>query len=128
MFHVIEDRQDGVVIALGDGIELVVVALGAIQGEPQPDAPDRIDAINDALDAVLLDRIGLSPGLRGIAVKASGQALFVGCFGQHIARQLLDGELVEGLVAVKGPHYPVAPRPNLARLVIGKAPGVGVAG
>ena len=82
MLDVVEDRQDRVIVALGDGIELVVVAFGAIQGEPQPDAPDRIDAVNDSLDAVFLHRIGLSPGLRGIAVKASGQALLVACLGQ----------------------------------------------
>ena len=37
--------------------------------------------------------------------------------GQQVAGQLLDGELVEGQIAVEGLDHPVAVRPDLAVVV-----------
>ena len=45
---------------------------------------------------------------------------------QQIARELFDGELVEGQVAVERVHHPVAVFPDLAGRVDGVAVGVGV--
>ena len=49
-------------------------------------------------------------------------------FGQQVAGDLLDDELVVGQVAVEGVDDPVAVEPDLARLVLLVAVGVGVAG
>ena len=48
-------------------------------------------------------------------------------FGQQVAGDLLDDELVEGLVAVERLHDPVAIFPDGARLIEGVAVGIGVA-
>ena len=124
---VVEDRKEGIVIALADRIELVVVALGTIHGEAQPDAAGGIDAIGHALEAVLFHRIRLPPGLRGVAVEAGGEALLVRGTGEHVAGQLLNGELIKRHVAVEGANDPVTVGPDVAGLVVGKAPRVGIA-
>ena len=49
-------------------------------------------------------------------------------FGQQVAGDLLDGELVERHVAVEGVDHPVAPAPHRALAVALVAVGVGVAG
>jgi len=43
------------------------------------------------------------------AIEAGCELLLVGSVGQEVARQLLDGELVEGHVGVEGAYHPVAP-------------------
>ena len=48
--------------------------------------------------------------------------------GQQVAGELLDGELVEGHVAIEGVDHPVAPAPHVTLAVGLVAVGVGVAG
>ena len=60
-------------------------------------------------------------------MEAGGDALFVGGRGQHVAGDLLDGELVERQVAVERVDHPVAVPPHRAEGVLLVAVAVGVA-
>ena len=61
------------------------------------------------------------------ALEAGGDALVERGFGQQIAGQLFDGELVERQIAVEGRDHPVAIRPDLAVIVDVDAVRVAVA-
>jgi hypothetical protein len=50
----VEERVEAVIIALREGIELMIVALRAADGRAQPDAAEGVDAIDDGLDAEFL--------------------------------------------------------------------------
>ena len=51
--HVIEQREGLVILALGEGIELVIVAPGTAHRQPHPDREGRIDPVHDVLDGIL---------------------------------------------------------------------------
>ena len=48
--------------------------------------------------------------------------------GEHVARDLLDGEPVEGHVLVQGPDHPIAPRPDRSLPVLFITVGVRIPG
>ena len=54
--------------------------------------------------------------------------MFQGSLGKEVARDLLDGELVEGHIVAVSVENPVAPWPHIARAVVVKYGGVPVAG
>src|SRR4051812_41937912 len=103
------------------------MALGAADGEPEPDGGGRVDAIDDRLDAELLD---VDPPLlvdRCVAVEPGGDLLRERRVGPEVPRELVDGELVEGEVAVQGVDDPVAIGPDRSRGVDAVPVRVGVA-
>ena len=107
-----EERVKPVKFLGANGIVLVVVALGAAHGQPHKGGPHRIDPIHHVLVKVLV-RIGAALVIgHVVAHEASGHALTDGRIGQEIARQLLDGELIEGLVGIEGIDHPVPPQPH----------------
>ncbi len=55
LIHVVEEGEKLVILALGDRVVLVVVALGAADRQPEKDRARRVDAIDDRIDAKLLD-------------------------------------------------------------------------
>ena len=124
---VAEERRQRVELALGDRIELVVVAGGAADGQPE-------EHVADGLGPVLgVDRLVLfrhHPALVGgdvVALKAGGDQLVEARFGQQVAGHLFDHEVVEPLVLVERPDHPVAPSEHLAVVVDVNAVGVAVA-
>ncbi len=123
-----EVRGHGIEIAGWDGIELVVVADGAIGGETEPDPGGGLDTVTGVVGQVfLLDRAALVGG--GVAsVESSGDELVVGGVREEITGELFNRESVEGLVGVEGPDHPVAVRPHLPVIVEVQTVGVGVAG
>ena len=60
--------------------------------------------------------------------KSCGDLLVLGWLRQQIARQLLDGERIKGLVLIDGIHHPIAVLPHPAFVVEMKTMGVRVAG
>src|SRR6185503_9023289 len=50
----VEERAERVVVALRDRIELVIVAAGALEGQPQHRRAERVHAIRDVFLAELL--------------------------------------------------------------------------
>ena len=59
--------------------------------------------------------------------KSCGDLLVLGWLRQQIARQLLDGERIKGLVLIDGIHHPIAVLPHPAFVVEMKTMGVRVA-
>jgi len=105
----------------------VVVALGAAQSHAEKDRAIGIDPIVDiAHVSLVLDGAAFIGGDMA-AEKTGGHGLFESGAGQKIAGDLLDHELVEGLVLVEGAHDPVAVGPHLAVVVQVHAVGVAVA-
>ena len=123
----VEEGVEPVVLALGEGVVLVGVALGAGQRRAEPDRGGGVHAVDHRRHAELLG-VGAALGVdHRVAVEAGGDALVQGRLGQQVAGQLLDREAVEGQVAVVGVDDPVAVAPQGAPVVLLVAVGVGVA-
>ena len=126
--HVVEVGEDLVELLLRDGVELVVVAAGAPQGQAHPHRPRRRHPVDHVLDQELLGDDAALAVLAVVPVEGGGDALLEGGVGQQIAGDLLDGELVERHVRVVGVNDPVAVAPHRPFGVGLIAARVGVAG
>ena len=126
--NVVEVRHDLVELLLRDRVELVVVAAGAPQGQAHPDGAGGRHPVDAVLGEELVDHDAALAVQAVVAVERGGDALVEGGAGQHVARKLLDGELVERHVVVVGVDDPVAPAPHRPLAVGLIAVGVGVAG
>jgi hypothetical protein len=95
---VVQEGEAAVILLLLDGIELVIVALRAADGEAEPDGAGRGHAVEDAVDAELfLVDAALLIDLR-VAMEAGGDLLRLGGVWAADPRELLDGELIKGHV------------------------------
>ena len=72
---VVEEGQEPVILLLCDRVELVVVALGAPDGQTQKRGAGRVDAVDDRLDAELLGVNAAFLVDLGIAMEARGNLL-----------------------------------------------------
>src|SRR5262249_2655201 len=108
----VEEGVELVILLLGDGIVLMVVTLGTADGNPQPDCPGGGGAIDDGLDAELLEVDAALLVDHRVALEAGGYLLVGGGAGQEVAGQLLRGEPVEGQVAIQCGDDPVAVFPD----------------
>ena len=122
-----EERGHRVELALRDGIELVVVARGAADGQPEEDVADGLGPVLGVDRLVLLGHHAALVGGDVVALEAGGDELVEARLGQEVAGHLLDHEVVERLVLVERPDRPVAPREHLAVVVDVDAVGVAVA-
>ena len=107
-------------------IEFVIVANRATGGQAKPDLRRRFRAVARVEHADIPRR---SRRLRCgdiAAIEAAGDFLVERVVGQQIAGELLDGELVERLVAIEGVDDPIAIRPHLAVIIEVNAVGIGV--
>ncbi len=113
---------------LGERVELVVMAGRAARREAKPDAAHGVHAVGGVDRFVFLgDRAALTGG--GEAAEKPGGHVLVECaVGQHVAGELLGGELVPFHVLVESPHHPIAVGPDGAVVVDVDAVRVGVAG
>ena len=125
---VIQIREELVVLFLRQWIELVVVALGAGDGEAEERLADGVHPVVHGIHAELF-RIDSSFLVQhGIAKKSGGDDLVLGRVWQQVAGDLLADELVVGQIAVECVDDIVAIEPNLPRHVLLVAVGVGIAG
>jgi len=102
------------------------MAGGATRRQAEPDRGQGLDAVLRVDGLVLL---GDRPALAGrgeAAVEAGGDTLLERGPRQEVSGHLLDGELVEGLVAAKCVHHPIAVGPNGAVVVDVDAMGIRV--
>ena len=120
-----EEGPQGVEVALGEGIELVVVALGAAGGLPHPRRADRAHPVGHHAHFVVL-------GLRTTLLRGQQQAVegrtnprFLRGIRQQVTGDLFESEAIEALVGVEGLDHPVAVGPDVARVVAVVADGVG---
>ena len=112
--HVLEEREQAVVVLLRDGVDFVVMAARAIHGEAEECLAGRR---YDVVEAVVAGQLAVGGFVvpDAEAVEAGGnQGVGVGR-GKFVTGELLAEEAVVGLVAVEG-----------ADDVVAEAPGVGL--
>jgi hypothetical protein len=124
LVDVLEERKEGVVIALRDRIELVVVAPAAVEGEAEERRAERGHAVRDIGNPVLLLDDAALLVLVVQPVERRGESLLPVWIRQEVAGELPSGEFVETQVFVVGPDDPVAPGPHRAGAVHLVAVGV----
>ena len=125
---VVEKGDQLIILFLGDGIVKMIVTLGAFEGCAQPNRAGHVDPVKHLIgSAGLLGRSAFRVEGRG-PMKPRSHLLGKGCIGQKIARELLDGELIEGHVIVEGLHDPVSPCPTGPYHVLVNTSGITVAG
>ena len=104
------------------------VTLGASSAQSHPDRAGGGNAIHHGMKAKFE---GIDPSLlveHGVAMEASGDDLVRCSIRQHVASQLLDGELIKWHVLVECLDHPVAKRPNSARAILFVTIGVSITG
>ncbi len=124
--HAIECVEEAIVIAHGEGIVFVVVALGAGEGETEPSGGGGIDAIEEDVEALFFRDGAAFAVEQVIPVECGGDELVVGGVREKVAGELFDGELVEGFVLVEGADHPVAPHPLEGIAVLLEPVAIGV--
>ena len=125
----IEEGQELVVLLLAKGIVLVVVTLGAAQGQPQPDRAHGVGLVQCLLEPHLTSRHARFPILEAAAQESGGNPLFEARTGEEVPGNLLEGEAVEGQVAIQCLDHPLPPAPGVGtEQVLLVAVAVGVAG
>src|SRR5262249_60292081 len=107
----IERRHQAIVVVHGERFELVVVAAGAAQCQPEKSKRRRADDVVELIEAVL-PRIGGLIVPRSEAIIAGGDQRVGIRIRQLIARELFDDEAVERLVIVERFYYIVAIAPD----------------
>ena len=112
--HVMEERLHRVEVLLRERVVLVVVAPAAVEGLPHPHRGGGLHAVGDVFGEELLRDDAAFLVQHVVAMEARGDLLVEGGIRQQVARELLDGEPVEGHVRIERTHHPVAPRPQLA--------------
>lgn len=123
---VAEKGGEGVVVALGDGIEFVIVALRAIGGEAEVDPADGLDAVCGIEGEVFFVDGSTFIGGDVAALESGGDELLGGGIGEEISSDLVGGELVEREVVVEGGDDPIAVGPHFAIVIEVHAMGVGI--
>ena len=115
----LEDRRQCIVIVGGNGIELMIVAAGTAERRRQKSPAQRIDLFVDQIH-FQLHLVGFCQNFRadGEEPQRSETLMLNGQNfrgGQQVAGQLLDHELVVGLVVVKSVDDVVAVSPGVAK-------------
>ena len=124
----VEERGEGVVIGLGDGIELVGVALRAAQRHAQPGRAHGVHAIQHVIDPRFLGVAAAFAVGHVITLEAGRELLLGGRVRQEVAGELLERELVVRRIAIEGFDDPVAPGPVGPGGIRLEAVGVRIAG
>ena len=109
---VVEEREELVVLALGQRIELVIVAARAPHRDAQPHGGGSLELIEDVLDAVLLRDAAALAVDHVVTVEAGGEPLREGRLREQVPGDLLDREPVEWHVGVEGVDHPISPGPH----------------
>ena len=124
-----EDGLQAVIIFLGDGIELVVVAARALDGEAQNSASDGGDHVVQILVAEFGIVFFAEAHLGVIAQEAGGDQAVVGHLRQFVSRQLFAEESVVRLVLIERADDVIAIAPGVGAVeIMFEAVGVGIAG
>ena len=101
VWHLVEEGEEAIVIALRDGVELVIVAACALQRKSERGHTQRAHSVHDILDAVfLVDDAALGVD-DVVAAEARGDFLLQRRLRQQIARELLGEKTVVGQVGIE---------------------------
>ena len=116
--HVVEERIHLVKILLRSRIVFVVVTLRASNRQPHPSHARRRHAVHHIEIQILrLDQPALV-ARHHIAMKARRHLLLDRRIWQHVARDLLDGELVERHPRIERLDHPLPPQPHVPQRII----------
>ena len=123
---VIEQRHELVIVAMRNRVELVRVALGAADRQPEPGRPGRGHAVGHRVEAEF-ERVD-SPFLveHRVSVKARRHLLRNPGVRQHVAGKLLDRESIKRQIGVQRLDHPIAVRPDRAPAILFVSVRVGV--
>ena len=124
---VVHERHDLEILAMRERVELMRVALRAAEREAEPRRAGCGDAIGHRVKTELVRIDAALLVQHRVTVKARRDFLIERRAGQHVSRDLLDGELIERLVRIERVDDPVAIRPDAARAILFVAIRVGVA-
>ena len=125
---VIHERGQAVELALGQRVELVVVANGTVGGQSEPDLRHGFSPIPGVVHGVFFRDDPALVGGDVAAVEPRSHPLVESRVGKQITGQLLESELVEGHIAIEGVDDPVAVGPDFAVIVEMDAIGIRIAG
>ena len=127
VLRLVEVRQEAEVLAVRERVVRMPVALHALEGDAEERLPGRRDAVEHRGHAELLV-VGAAFGVRQrVAVERGREAVGVDRVRHHVARKQPHRELVVRHVGVERVDHPVAPRPDVAAIVLLVALRVGVA-
>ena len=111
-----ENAGEGVVVGRWDGVELVIVAAGAAKGHAEKGAPDGVDLFIDELhpkEFVILEFVVESSEDEVAAANELVVSLFDRIVFEDVSGEVLENELVVGLVLVEGVDDVVAEAPGI---------------
>ena len=125
--RVVEERRQAIKLLLRQRIELVIMADRTAGRQAHPYARRGFGAVAGVEHAVFfVNRAAFASG-DVAAIEARSDPLFVRRLRQQVAGQLLDGELIEGHIAVVSVDHPIAIGPDFAVGVDMDAVGVCIA-
>ena len=128
LIDVVEERREGVELLLLQGVELVVVTAGTLEGQTEKCAGKGLGAIGNILGAKLLLDASSLVGLAVKPLEGGRKDLLLGCIFQQIPGNLPGDELIMGQVVVECLDDPVSPRPGRAVNIGLVTVTVGIAG
>ena len=96
----------------------MIMALGTAGGQSLPDLHGGVDSIDHGSHTKLLVLCATLVVGHGVSMECSGEATgFIRSIDQ-VSRQLQDGELIEGKIAVKSLDHPVTPGPDVSHSIL----------
>src|SRR5262249_52562012 len=113
----VEKRGQAVVIALGNGIKLMIVAATAFERQAQDSRTESLNAVGDVFSPPLFLNAAALVSLPVETIKRSSQPLLTGGMLQQIAGELLGEKTIVRQVVVEGVHDPTPIRPGGAQLI-----------
>ena len=135
----IEERLQGIIVLLGDGLELVVVALGALNGQSQQARPDDLLAGFQRIITVHTDLIRIAVRFASTILTVAqemGRFQQLPDFRSHripgfppchfVAGQLLPDPAVKGFVLVDRPDHVVAVTESQRAIRVGVEVPIGI--
>ena len=123
----IEECERAEIILLRDRVELVVVALGAGEREPEHGFAESFDAVGVIVGEVLLGNRAALVGDHVVALKSGRDLVGLGAIRKQITGKLRREKAIVGQIVVERLDHPIAPEPEVPAAVDGESVGVGVA-
>ena len=102
LVDVVEEGAEPVVLALGEGVVLVVVAAGTLHRQPEDRRAEGVDPVGHILHPELLLHAAALIGLAVQPVERGGEDLVGRGVGKEVPGELLQEEGVVGLVLLEG--------------------------
>ena len=114
----IDEREQPIIFLLRQGIIFVVVALGALNREPEHALADRVHAIEHRVHPELLGVHAAFFIEHRVAQKTGRHNLVLRGIGQQIAGELLDNELIIRQIAIERVDHVITIEPDVARFIL----------